>query len=174
MIRPVIASLLVVACPLAATLAWELGAFSTRAPADLPHPRAQVAQSAAAAPDHTAEWVGTILARPLLSPDRRPIAVSAADAGGDRAAPEGLPRLTAVLVGPFGRNAIFAMDGSKPLVVTEGGRVNAWTIQSIDVDAVRVSGPGGTVTLHPSFTLSPAAPGSSASAGQRTALSPRR
>jgi hypothetical protein len=164
-IRVATASLLAAACLLAAALSWELGEFAAPPPTPLVHPRTPNPAPTAVAPDRTAEWVSTILARPLLSPDRRPTATASADAG-DRATPNGLPRLTAVLVGPFGRNAIFAADGSKPLVVTEGGRVNAWTIQTIDVGSVRVSGPGGALTLHPSLQTSSAVPDSAAAAEQ--------
>jgi len=172
-IRPAIATLPIAACLLGATLAWELGAFSVRQPADIAHPRIPAPAARTAEPDHTAEWVSTILGRPLFSPDRRPVPASSATAGGP-AAPQGLPRLAGVLVGPFGRNAIFATDGSKPLVVTEGGKVNAWTVQSIEVGSVKVKGPDGAMTLQPSFASSPAATTGSPQVGQRIGLSSRR
>ncbi len=59
--------------------------------------------------------------------------------------------LGGVLVGPSGRSDIFAADGRKPLVVAVGGHIDAWTVRSIEADAVEVSGPGGAGTLHPSF-----------------------
>jgi hypothetical protein len=71
------------------------------------------------------------------------------------------------MVGPFGRSAIFVPSGRKPLVVAEGGRVDAWTVQAIDAGAVRISGPGGVRTLHPTFQSSPAA-------SQRIGLSAER
>lgn len=149
MIRSAIAGLVAAAGLLAATLAWELGAFSATAPMTATPPPAVVAERPAEAPDHTAEWVTTILERPLFSPDRRPsgeIPVAAS-----RRTPDGLPRLAGVLVGPFGRSAIFAVEGGKPLVVTEGAHVSAWTVSSIAVGTVQVSGPGGVLILHPSF-----------------------
>lgn len=174
MIRLTIVTLPVAACVLAATLAWELGVFSPRQPADVPHPRVQVPASRTAEPDRTAEWVGTILARPLFSPDRRPVQVSTVDAGGRAVAPQALPRLAGVLIGPFGRNAIFAAEGSKPLVISEGGKIGAWTVQSIEVGSVKVKGPGGAMTLEPRFASSPVAATGSSPAGQRIGLSPRR
>jgi hypothetical protein len=72
--------------------------------------------------------------------------------------PQELPRLAGVVVGPFGRSAIFAVDGSKPVVATEGSHVGAWFVRSIAGGTVEVTGPGGTLTLHPSFQSSPAAP----------------
>jgi hypothetical protein len=167
------ASLLLAACLLAATMAWELGALSARPTADVPHLRVQAIASRATEPDRTPEWVSTMLARPLFSPDRRPALTSVAVATG-RATPQELPRLTGVLVGPFGRNALFEAAGGKPLVVTEGGRVDAWIVQSIDVGMVKVRGPGGAMTLQPTFEPSPAAPTGSPPAGQNIGLSPRR
>ncbi|HUN38856.1 MAG TPA: hypothetical protein VMU81_01055 [Acetobacteraceae bacterium] len=173
MIRPAIATLPVAACLLAATVAWEFGAFSARQPARVLLRPIQITALQTAAPDHTAEWVSTILARPLFSPDRRAAPLPTAITGG-RDAPPGLPRLTGVLVGPFGRTAIFATGGGKPLVVTEGGKVDAWTVQSISIGTVRIRGPDGAKTLQPSFESSPASTTGSAPAGQQIGLSSRR
>jgi hypothetical protein len=153
--RATLAVLLVAAAGLAATLAWELGAFAPRDALIAPRPRAAAATAPPeAAPDHTREWIAAILARPVFSPDRRPAADIASTPG--VRLPEALPRLSGVLVGPFGRSAIFAVDGRKPLVVDEGGRIDAWTVGTIEADTVQVSGPGGARTLHPSFASPPA------------------
>ena len=172
--RATLAILLVAAAGLVATLAWELGAFASPDTRIAPRPRAAVATAApGAAPDHTSEWIAAILARPVFSPDRRPPAEIASTPG--VRLPEGLPRLSGVLVGPFGRSAIFAADGRKPLVVDVGGRIDAWTVRTIDVDTVQVSGPGGARTLHPSFASSAAGPASLASpAGAVGATMPRQ
>jgi len=90
-----------------------------------------------------------VLARPLFSPDRRPPADAVTVASG-RTVP-GLPRLAGILVGPFGRSAIFAINGAKPIVVQEGGRVAAYTIKSIEATQVRLLGPDGAQVLYPSF-----------------------
>jgi hypothetical protein len=98
--------------------------------------------------DNVQAWVGPILARPLFSPDRRPAA------GMDDAAAAGvpgLPRLTGILVGPFGRSAIFASNASKPIVLGEGGRIDAYTVQSIDAAEVQLDGPSGVQRLQPAF-----------------------
>ena len=63
----------------------------------------------------------------------------------------GLPRLAGILVGPFGRSAIFATNGAKPIVVQEGGRVAAYTIKSIEATQLRLLGPDGAQVLYPSF-----------------------
>jgi hypothetical protein len=103
--------------------------------------------------DHTGDWLATILARPLFSRDRRPAPPVAAAAGPMRAATsDGLPRLSGVLVGPFGRSAIFAGgDGGKGTIVAEGGTVGAYTVSSIAPGRVTIDGPEGTRILHPSF-----------------------
>lgn len=155
MIRLAMAGLVGAALGLAVTLAWEVGAF---VPADhttrpLPHASA-AAVVATIQPDHTNDWVTTILTRPLFSPDRRPPA-AASVVSGERLV--GLPRLSGVLVGPFGRSAIFASDGGKPLVVGEGSRVADWTVRAIEAGSVDVIGPGGARTLRPSFENTPQA-----------------
>jgi hypothetical protein len=111
--------------------------------------------------DHSGEWVGTILGRPLFSPDRRPSSAAAAVAGFP-----GLPRLSGIMVGPFGRSAIFAADGAKPLVVQEGARVVGYTVKAIEATQVRLAGPNGNVVLYPSFAA--------ASAGRVTKAPPPR
>jgi hypothetical protein len=167
--RATLAVLLVAVAGLASTLAWELGAFASADARLVPRPRAAVAVARAeAAPDHTGEWIAAVLARPVFSPDRRPAAVVASAVG--VALPQGLPRLSGVLVGPFGRRAIFAVEGRRPLVVDEGGRIDAWTVRTIGEDAVEVSGPGGARTLHPSFASSAASPAGVTMPRQRIGL----
>jgi len=162
--RAALAILLLAVGGLAATLAWELGVFAPSDTLTAPRPRAAVAAAAPqVAPDHTSEWLAAILARPVFSPDRRP-ASAGTSAPGARS-PEGLPRLSGVLVGPFGRSAIFAADGRKPLVVGEGGHIDAWTVRTIDADEVEVSGPGGASTLRPSFASSSAVQAGAGPAG---------
>jgi hypothetical protein len=164
------AGLMAAAGLLAVTLAWELGAFASEEPIAVHHPRAVAAAPPAALPDHTDEWVTTVLARPLFSPDRRPPSEAATVAAGSQT-PEGLPRLTGVIVSPSGRSAIFANEGGKPVVVTEGGRVNAWIVRAIDIGTVRVSGPGGARDLHPSFEAAPATQTGATPPRQRIGLS---
>jgi hypothetical protein len=158
------------ACLPAVTLAWELGAFSTAEHIILPHPRPVAAAPPAALPDHTDEWVAAILSRPLFSPDRRPPSEASAVAASSQM-PEGLPRLAGVIISPFGRSAIFANEGGKPVVVTEGGRVNAWIVRAIDIGTVQVSGPEGARELHPSFESAPATQAAPTPPRQRIGLS---
>jgi hypothetical protein len=145
--------LLVIGAGLVAIIAWELGKAPT-ADVALPHPRVLVPGTPvqASETDHTLDWVATVLARPLFSPDRRPAAETATVGG---SSVPGLPRLTGILVGPFGRQAIFATNGRKPIVVEEGARIDAYTVKSIDVAQVRLLGPEGVRVLNPSFLATP-------------------
>jgi hypothetical protein len=128
------------------------------------HTTGATAPTPPAAADRTPEWVATALARPLFSPDRRPAAVAASAVG---ASLPGLPRLAGIVVGPFGRSAIFAVDGGKPIVVPEGGQIAAYTVTSIQAAEVRLVGPDGAQVVHPSFE-----PGAKQTAGSTTP--PRR
>ncbi len=134
---------------LAAVIAWEIVAMP-RGDVTLAGPYGAMAKQAAprAHADNLQAWVGPVLARPLFSPDRRP----AADMDNIAAAGlPGLPRLTGILVGPFGRSAIFASTGSKPIVLGEGGRIDAYTVRSIDAAQVQLDGPNGVQRLQPAF-----------------------
>ncbi len=91
-------------------------------------------------------WADTVLARPLFSASRRPPHVAAGTL--DNAAPDEA-RLAGIMIGRFGRRAIFAPSGGgKPLVLAEGAQVNDSTIRRIDPDRVVLS--SGTV-LTPAF-----------------------
>jgi hypothetical protein len=157
MIRLALGGLSTIACGLAFALAWEIGAFAPDSDPVVPqHAVATATAPEATPPDHVNEWVASILARPLFSPDRRPPAEGSIVAGTELA---GLPRLSGVLVGPFGRSAIFSPDGGKPIVVAEGARIAAWTVQAIQANAVEIVGPDGKRTVHPTFGNMPAAAG---------------
>lgn len=93
----------------------------------------------------TTNWATTILARPLFSASRRPPPI-ATDKHPD-AAPE-KARLSGIMIGRFGRWAIFATaDGGRPLVLTEGAQVNDSTIRRIDPDRVVLT--NGLVSMLP-------------------------
>lgn len=150
MMRPAMGGMVAVCLALAAVLAAELypspNGGETRtsragaAPA-LPKPGVTLDEP-------SAEWIETALARPLLSPTRRPAAVVPVAA---REA-SGVPRLSGILIGPGGRRAIFVnTQGGKPLVVEEGGTVQAYRVDRIDAGEVAVSGPDGMRRLRPSF-----------------------
>ncbi len=94
----------------------------------------------------TNAWAATILARPLFSAGRRPPRVAAGSR--DEAAPDEA-RLAGIMIGRFGRRAIFAPGGgAKPLVLGEGAEVNESTIRSIEPGQVVLA--SGAV-LRPEF-----------------------
>ena len=103
---------------------------------------------------HAAE----ILARPLFSPGRRPMAAAAGPASGTA-----LPRMTGVVVTPEGSRAIFAGPGGKPVVVEVGGQIGPYAVRSINAGQVTLSGPDGTRVVSPMFD--PRAPAPPAAGG---------
>ncbi len=112
-------------------------------------------RSAAIDADDVQGWTQTILARPLFTPGRRPAASAASD--------NGLPRLSAILIGQGTARAIFAVDGQKPIVLQQGGLVNGDKVQSISADTVVLLTEAGLVSIHPRFakggpSATPAAP----------------
>ena len=113
-----------------------------------PAPTQPQANRAAPVADPLPAAEAVIAARPLFEADRRPpTAAVAADSG-----PQGLPRLTGVLVTPAGRSVIFApASGGKPVIAMEGTRIGAFQIQSIGNDEVTVLGPSGVRTVRLSF-----------------------
>jgi hypothetical protein len=145
--RPAFLGLALLGSALAAVISLELqgtqpgeddtGIVAIRhAPRTAPHAASEDPQ------DRTDAWVSVALARPLFSRDRRPTPVVAkSDSGPTLAA---LPRLTGIIVGPFGRTAIFAAtEGGKPTAVREGQALGPYTIRSVGPGGVTVDGPEG-------------------------------
>ena len=93
------------------------------------------------------ELLATALARPLFSSTRRPPQSAAND--GATSSDLADMRLTGIVTEPEHHVAIFAVNGTKPLRVTEGEAVSGWRIESITPREVSLSGPGGTKTLEP-------------------------
>lgn len=87
------------------------------------------------------------LARPLFTPDRRP---PSPDAAAPAVALNAPPRLAGTLVSPGRRQAVFE-TASKPAVVGEGDRIDAWTVEAISPGKVTLAGPGGPRMLYVSF-----------------------
>ncbi len=135
------------ALALAGVVAAELVSPGPAPVAAPPAPeRVPVTAAAPAGAGRVGRWVGTILARPLFSPSRRPAATPAA------AGPGGLPRLAGVIVGPAGKTVIFAAGGGgAPILAHEGGQVGAYRVQSIGAGEVTVRGPEGVRVLRPAF-----------------------
>ena len=98
------------------------------------------------------------LARPLFSSTRRPPQSAANDSVISSDLSD--TRLTGIVTEPGHQVAIFAVNGAKPLRLTEGEAVSGWRIESITPREVSLSGPGGTKTLEPKLDPSLAqAPG---------------
>jgi hypothetical protein len=177
MMRAGLASLLGVALALVAVIAIELDAGDRSlersggaGPPSAAHATTPATASAVAR-DHVADWVETILARPLFSPSRRPPSVATAGLAAEIIV--GLPRLAGILVSPAGKRAIFAAgSGGKPLIVAEGDSVGKWTVRAIESSAVTLTGPDGARVLHTSFqnSTAPAQPAQPASITGPTSL----
>jgi hypothetical protein len=109
-------------------------------PAAVPAPRPVHAQTVAANTDDsrdTDDWADTVLERPLFTIGRKP---PKPPAPGHQAGGAGLPRLSGIMITPFGRRAIFMPEGSKPMVLAEGAAVGDRTISRIATDKVYLSG----------------------------------
>jgi hypothetical protein len=105
------------------------------------------------------ELLALALARPLFSSTRRPPQSAATDSVTNSDLAD--MRLTGIVTEPDHHVAIFAVNGAKPLRVSEGEDVSGWRIDSITPHEVSLSGPGGTKTLEPKLDpnlVQPAAP----------------
>jgi hypothetical protein len=70
-----------------------------------------------------------------------------------------LPRLTAIIAGPFGRRAIIAgLPGRRSLTVSVGDQVQEFRVQRIDNRSVFLMGPTGPIQLRPTYAGAAAAP----------------
>lgn len=153
------ALVMLVAAGLVGVLGYE--AWPSATPTE-PAPAAVSAPSAANAPIAPATMAApsndTLLTRPLFSQTRRPpdgASPAAAATGGA----EALPRMTGILIDGPNRRAIFASgSGGKTVTVVEGGRLGAFTVQSIGPRQVTLVGPAGPQTVRTTFDPSLAAP----------------
>ena len=100
-----------------------------------------------------------ILARPVFSQTRRPKEEPGQPAPAAAAPAAGLPRMSAILINGETRSAIFDSNG-KTTVLSEGGRLGAFTIQSIEPQKVTLIGPDGKRVVRTAFSNeAPPAPG---------------
>ena len=119
------------------------------------------------------ELLAMVLARPLFNSTRRP----PQSAGNDSVVNSDLAdtRLTGIVTEPGHHVAIFAVNGAKPLRLTEGEAVSGWRIESITPREVSLSGPGGTKTLEPKLDpnlVQPPAPTPPPNLGARVPAQP--
>ncbi|MGD0108333.1 MAG: hypothetical protein ABSC06_30490 [Rhodopila sp.] len=90
-----------------------------------------------------------VLARPLFSPDRRPVASAVQTV-------RGLPRLTGIVITDSRQFAIFAAPaGGHVTVVEVGARVGSYEVRAITDTGVTLTGPEGTTLLRPIFDPTP-------------------
>jgi general secretion pathway protein N len=128
-------------------LELEPTATDTAAPNEVPR-RADAAAAVRRQPStRLDELLAMALARPLFSSTRRP--PQSAPSDNVTSADLADMRLTGIVTEPEHHVAIFAVNGAKPLRVTEGEAVSGWRIESITPREVSLSGPGGTKTLEP-------------------------
>jgi hypothetical protein len=121
-------------------------------PAPLTHP---VSPSAAAADLHG--LVRTILERPLFSQTRRPATAAGGLVVGKDPA---LPRLSGILLLPSSRRAFFEAAGDAgqlSTIIRETGKIDNWTVESIDRDGVALTRNGDRMFLTPAFATVEAA-----------------
>jgi hypothetical protein len=107
-----------------------------------------------------------VLARPLFSPDRKPM--PAAHAGAHT-----LPRLTGTIRTDSGELAIFQPEHGKPIVLGRGGAIAEWTISDISDGEVALRRGGSTSTLRLSYGNVPVLPPQPAAAPQLAVLHER-
>jgi hypothetical protein len=120
------------------------------------------------------ELLATVLGRPLFSSSRRPPQTAADNSGGTSDLAD--TRLTGIVTEPGRSIAIFAVNGAKPLKLTEGEAVSGWRIESITPREVALSGPGGSKTLapkiDPNLGATPPGPAPAAAAAVRPPVPP--
>jgi hypothetical protein len=153
MIAGGIAGLSAIILVLSGTIAYELVSPDIR-PAGLSTgaghlPNVATGSRAAQSQNDIDGSFGEILARPVFSPDRRPIGPGAHSIAG-------LSRLTGIVVNGSSKVAIFAAPaGGKPIVAEEGSHINAYEVKAINDSGVTVIGPGGTIVMTPNFDVAP-------------------
>jgi hypothetical protein len=80
-------------------------------------------------------------------PTQRPPEATSSDHAGDLRPSD--VRLSGIVIEPDRRIAIFAVNGAKSVVLSEGEALKDWRIDSISRQEVLLSGPAGTMTLKP-------------------------
>lgn len=95
--------------------------------------------------------VSDILERPLFSASRSPseAQVEIAEEEDTEEADTFQSRLTGVMITPNGREALFEREGSKPVAVKEGARIDGWMVKEIRLDQVVLHNALGDEVLKP-------------------------
>jgi hypothetical protein len=87
------------------------------------------------------------IAEPRLGPTQPPAEAASSNNAGDTRPPD--VRLSGVVIEQDRRIAIFAVNGTKSVVLSEGEALDDWRIDSISPQKVSLSGPAGAMTLKP-------------------------
>ena len=140
------ALLLVGGCVLfAAVIVAEFSGTGGDTPAPKAASRAEAAPAAGPVPAAPLDTLlATTLARPLFDATRRP-----PQSSGGSVSTITDKRLAGIVIEPGQRLAIFAVEGAKPLALSEGETVDGWRIESITPREVSLRGPNGTETFQP-------------------------
>lgn len=142
-------------------------------------PRAAVPQPIAAPTDVTVirnidGLVSAILERPLFSSSRaRPEVEMANEQVVERAPPQLQARLTGVIIGPDGREALFQREGAKPTPVNEGDEIDGWTVSTIRNEQVVLTSEFGDQVVTPTRAARVTRPRIIASAKKPAPISPK-
>lgn len=134
---------------LTATIGWELVAQGSQTSGSPARPGPVVNHASRNSVTYLAGEVDQrlkeILARPVLSRDRRPT-------GSATHSVAGLARLSGIVFSGTHKIAIFAASsGGPPVIVEEGARLNAYQVTAITKTDVTVVGPNGIAVLRPAF-----------------------
>jgi len=108
-------------------------------------------------PDALTRIAASIAERPLFTPGRRAPARPASTTAAAVVAPEALPRLTGVIVGPSGGRAIFTGTDGKSRAAAEGDAVGTFKVRTIGPGLVTLSGSEGDRVLRPAYVTPPTA-----------------
>ena len=93
------------------------------------------------------DLIATSMDRPLFSATRRTTERAVPNRPADPELTD--VRLTGIVIDGDHRSAIFAKQGAKPLVRSEGEMVSNWRLDNVGPRAVMLAGPAGTAILEP-------------------------
>ncbi len=130
-------------------LGWRDAPEGTAAP--LSTPREATGVPTAVVPverDDLGLVAAAVIARPLFSPERRPPSATRPTAPESPRADE-MPRLSAVIVGPRDRRAIFIGADGKSRAVSEGDSIGGMRVRTIAPGEVTLTGPSGDRVVRP-------------------------
>ena len=130
-------------------LGWRDAPEGMAAPVPIPREPAGAPPAVAAVErDDLGLAAAAVIARPLFSPERRPPSATRPTAPESPRADE-MPRLSAVIVGPRDRRAIFIGADGKSRAVSEGDSIGGMRVRTIAPGQVTLTGPSGDRVVRP-------------------------